>query len=132
METIMRNSTERSILSAINAKFINNFLTQDTVSHSEIIHDDFLCIESNGSIVSREEYLKNWATDFYNSGYTSFRYTDEVIRIFGSMALVRAKTIYEKEVAGKTIEGYTIYTDTYIRENGKWQCVQVQITPVRL
>jgi ketosteroid isomerase-like protein len=126
-----KTNTDAAQLSALNAQFIKNFLTQDVKAHSEIIHNDFVCIESNGAIISREVYLKNWATDHDNSGYTSFTYTDELIRIFGNMALVRAKTVYTTNVDGKKAEGYTIYTDTYIKENGKWQCVQVQITPVK-
>jgi ketosteroid isomerase-like protein len=126
------SKTDKEILSELNASFIKNFLSQEVKAHDKIIHEDFVCIESNGAIVSRDVYLKNWATDFANSGYTSFTYTDEFIRIFGNMALVRARTIYTKLVDGKAREGYTIYTDTYLKENGKWQCVQVQITPVKI
>lgn len=122
--------SDQEQLSEINAKFIRNFLTQDVAAHQEIIHSDFICIESNGSIVGRELYLVNWATDFDNSGYTSFGYCDEVIRVFGNTALVRARTEFTKEIGGKEQKGFTIYTDTYIKEDGKWQCVQVQITPV--
>ena len=128
----MINNTEDSLLlQALNARFIKNFLTQDAAGHSEIIHPDFVCIESNGSVADRTTYLTNWATDFDNSGYTSFTYTDEHIRIFGDVALVRAKTIYTKQEQGKTITGYTIYTDTYKKEANKWLCIQVQITPVK-
>lgn len=118
-------------LSAINAKFINNFLTRDVASHDAIIHRDFVCIQGDGSIISRETYLKNWATDLDNSGYLTFTYADEHIRIFADIALVRSKTIFTKTVNGKTITGYTIYTDTYKKENGSWKCIQVQITPVK-
>ncbi len=123
--------TDLSQLKAINAQFIKNFVTQDVAAHDKIIHKDFVCIQGNGSMVDRAVYLKNWATDFDNSGYETFNYTDEAIRIFGNIALVRSKTIYTKTVAGKKTEGYTIYTDTYLKENGQWQCVQVQITAVR-
>lgn len=122
---------EKEVLRELNRQFIENFLKQDVAKHNEIIHPDFVCIESNGSIVSRDAYLKAWATDFNNSGYTSFRYEDEVMRIFGNTALVRAKTVYTKNVEGKTVTGYTIYTDTYVKEEGTWKCVQVQITPVK-
>lgn len=131
MENEKIKNTDKENLSALNALFIQNFLKQDVKSHSEIIHPDFVCIESNGAIVSRETYLKNWATDHDNSGYTSFTYTNEHIRIFGNTALVRAKTIYTKNVNGKPVTGYTIYTDTYLNENGRWKCIQVQITPVK-
>ena len=131
MENVISPVSDKEQLSALNAQFIQNFLSQDVAAHSRIIHRDFVCIESNGAIVSRETYLQNWATDFDNSGYTSFTYEDESIRIFGNTAFVRAKTVYTKDNNGQTETGYTIYTDTYIKENGKWQCVQVQITPVK-
>jgi ketosteroid isomerase-like protein len=131
MENTNTQTTDKETLSVLNAQFIQNFLKQDVKAHSGIIHPDFVCIESNGAIISRETYLQNWATDHDNSGYTSFSYTDEHIRIFGNTALVRAKTIYTKNVDGKTVTGYTIYTDTYLKENGKWKCIQVQITPVK-
>ncbi len=122
---------ESAQLSNLNAQFIKNFLHQDTVAHNEIIHKDFVCIENTGSIVQRDEYMKHWATDFNNSGYASFGYKEEFIRIFGNMALVRAKTVYTKMVNGKETKGNSIYTDTYVKENGKWQCVQAQITPLK-
>jgi hypothetical protein len=75
--------------------------------------------------------MNNWATDFVNSGYTSFSYGEERIRIFDNVALVRSKATYTKTVNGKTITGYSVYTDTYVKENGRWWCVQAQITPVR-
>lgn len=80
MITDVSTQADSAILSAINKKFIDNFLKQDVQSHNKIIHKDFVCIESNGNIVPRDLYLKNWATDFDNSGYTSFSYQDEVIR----------------------------------------------------
>jgi ketosteroid isomerase-like protein len=123
--------TDEALLSELNAQFIRNFLRQDTVSHNKIIHKDFICVEGSGEIVNREDYMRNWATDFESSGYITFSYKDEVIRIFGNMALVMSKTVYTKLIDGKTIEGNSIYTDTYIKENGKWTCVQAHITPVK-
>lgn|GEM_PF-169288 len=124
-------ATDSVALSALNKQFIENFVRQDANRHQEIIHRDFVCIESDGHMTGREEYLKGWATAYKRSGYTSFGYTDEVIRIFGSVALVRSKTVYTKMVDGKEIKGNSVYTDTYVKEGGVWKCVQAQITPVR-
>jgi ketosteroid isomerase-like protein len=131
MEQVMTPISDKEQLSQLNAQFIQNFLKQDVEAHSRIIHPDFVCIESSGAIVSREDYLKAWATDFDNSGYETFTYQDESIRIFGDIAFVRAKTKYTKQNNAGTETGYTIYTDTYYKENGQWRCVQVQITPVK-
>ncbi len=123
--------TDQATLSKLNEKFIKNFVTQDTISHNQIVHKDFVCIESSGAIVGRKEYMKDWATGYKDSGYTSFSMTDEFIRIFGGMALIRSRTMYTKIKDGTTVSGGTIYTDTYVKENGQWQCVQAQITPLR-
>lgn len=123
--------TDKAILSELNAQFIKNFITQDTAAHNEIIYKDFICIESSGAIVQRNEYMKDWAHAYENSGYTSFSITDENIRIFGDMALVRSKTVYTKTVDGKEAGGNSVYTDTYIKENGRWWCVQAHITGMR-
>lgn len=123
--------TDSAVLSALNAQFIQNFITQNAKAHAEIIHPDFVCIESNGSLVSREVYLTNWATDYENSGCTAFSYADEHIRIFGNIALVRSKTTASILRNGQSITAQTIYTDTYLKENGSWKCIQVQITPIR-
>jgi hypothetical protein len=131
MEKATLQKTDAEKLSELNKQFIRNFINHDVKSHNEIIHRNFVCIEGDGSIVDRETYMMNWATDFTNSGYTSFSYGDEQIRLFGNVALVRSKTTYTKIVHGKNITGHSVYTDTYIKENGRWWCVQAQITPVK-
>jgi len=132
MDTKTSDKPDSVVLHEINAQFIKNFLTQDADTHSKIIHENFICIGSNGHIILRDEYLKNWATDYDNSGYKFFTYKDELIRIFGKVALVRSTTVFQKEVDKKMITGYTIYTDTYLKENGTWKCIHVQITPVKM
>ena len=121
---------DRAALRKLNAQFIKNFIAHDTVAHNEIIHKDFVCIENNGQIASRKEYMKNWATDYPSGGFTSFTYEDEFIRFFGDVALIRSKTVYTRIKNGKTISGNSVYTDSYVKENGRWWCVQAQITPV--
>lgn len=123
--------TDEEVLSELNAQFIKNFINQDTVSHNDIIHKDFVCIYSSGAVIDRDTYMKDWSHGYETSKYTSFSYTDESIRVFGNMALVRSKTVYTKLIDGETVHGNTVYTDTYIRENGRWWCVQAQLTPVR-
>jgi hypothetical protein len=123
--------SELAELRRLNARFIRNFVTDDTASHGRIIHRDFVCIQGSGVIMKRDEYLNDWATGYKTSGYETFDYSEEFIRIFGTMALVRSKTTYTKKLDGKLIKGHTIYTDTYVKENGSWLCVQAQITPIR-
>jgi ketosteroid isomerase-like protein len=123
--------TDLGQLSALNAQFIRNFVTSDTVAHGALIHADFICIQGSGAIMNRTDYLNEWAHGFEKSGYEAFDYGDEEIRIFGNTALVRSKTSAVKTVDGKKTNSYTVYTDTYVKEKGRWRCVQAQITPLR-
>lgn len=125
------NNEDMLALSVINAQFIKNFINSDTVAHNEIIHKDFVLISGSGAVVGRKEYMKDWATGYKDSGYATFIHTDEFIRIFGNTALVRSRTPYTKLVDGNIIKGASVYTDTYVKENGRWRCVQAQITPVK-
>jgi ketosteroid isomerase-like protein len=118
-------------LKRLNAQFIRNYVAQDVASHDQIIHEDFVCIQNSGTIMGREEYLEDWGHDYSRSGFTGFEYSDEHIRIFGDMALIRSKTTWTRMVNGKVLRGSSIYTDTYRKENGRWRCVQAQITPIK-
>lgn len=131
IETATNEESDRVRLSDLNAKFIENFINEDASSHAQIIHKNFICIESDGSIVDRETYLKNWTSDYARSGYKSFSYGDENIRVFGNTALVRSATTYTKMVDGRIITGHSVYTDTYVKESGQWWCVQAHITSVK-
>jgi hypothetical protein len=115
-------------LRALNALFINNFVTNDTVSHSKIIHPAFVCISSDGRYINRKEYLQYWLHGF--DGYTYWDYRNENIKIFGQMALVHSQNKYTVVKNGTTVTGFSMYTDIYIKENGEWKCVQAQITRV--
>jgi len=116
-------------LSALNAQFIQNFLHNDTVAHNKIIYKDFVCIAGNGVVVNRNDYMKEWAHGYDPSVYRSFTMQNQMIRIFGNTALVRAETPYTFMKDGKAISGVTIYTDTYIKLEGRWWCIQAQLTP---
>jgi hypothetical protein len=102
-ETIMQSSEDEKTLSQLNARFIQNFINMDTASHNKIIHPDFICITGKGSIVNRKDYMEGWVNGYVSAGYIAFKYTDEVIRIFGNMALVIAKTPYTKQINGETV-----------------------------
>lgn len=121
---------DKATLSKLNATFIHNFVTNDTASHNKIIHKDFVYISSSGNVVARNDYMNNWAHGYDAKVYKYWDYRDEAIRIFGNTALVRAMDKYTVVKDGKDITGMTIYTDTYIKENGIWKCIQAQITNV--
>jgi ketosteroid isomerase-like protein len=55
---------------------------------------------------------------------------DERIDVFGDVALVRATNKHIVRRNGQDVVGMTVYTDTYLREGGRWLCIQAQLTTV--
>lgn len=117
-------------LRALNARFIHNYVTNDVVSHDQITHPRFLHMSSAGAIVDRATYLKQWASGFDPNVVVYWDMRGERIDVFGDFALVRAVNRHVLIKDGKEVTGMSAYTDTYVREDGRWLCVQAQITAV--
>jgi ketosteroid isomerase-like protein len=119
-----------SQLKALNARFMQNFVTNDVPSHDQITHRDFVCITTKGAFERKEAYLKRWASGFDPNVNVYWDYRDESISVYGDVALVRAVTKYTVVRPDGPVTGMTAYTDTYVKEDGTWLCVQAQLTPV--
>lgn len=117
-------------LRSLNARFIRSFVTNDTTSHDQITHRDFVCITSTGAREHKAASLARWATGFDPNVITYWDTRDELISLFGSVALVRAVNKYVIVRNGAETLGMTMYTDTYLHQGGEWKCVQAQLTPV--
>jgi hypothetical protein len=117
-------------LRALNARFIDNFVTNDVASHDAILHSGFINIWPTGQRWDRATYLKYWATAFDPKVIVYWDVRDELITLIGDVALVRATNKFTRRRDGNEVTGMTTYTDTYLFENSAWKCIQAQITPV--
>ena len=117
-------------LRAINAQFIDNFVTNDVAAHDALLHPSFLYIRSDGARVDRATYLQGWATGFDPEVIVYWDVRDELITVVGDVALVRSTNKETIRQDGGEFTSMSAYTDTYVFEHGRWQCVQAQITPV--
>lgn len=115
-------------LSKLNKQFFQNFLNNDTVAHNKIVYKDFTCIVSNGAVINRDDYMKGWSHGYDPVFFKSFIQQNESIRVFGRTALVRAETKCSYMEDDKEVFKTTVYTDTYLKLNGRWWCVQAQLT----
>lgn len=117
-------------LRALNARFIENFVTNDVASHDAILHPDFINIWPTGQRWDRATYLKYWATAFDPKVIVYWDVRDGFITVIGNVALVRATNKHTRRRDGKETTGMTMYTDTYLFENGAWKCIRAQLTSV--
>jgi hypothetical protein len=124
------NAADFDALSALNKRFIHNFVTNDVASHDAILHPDFRAIYTAGNHIDRASYLKQWATGFDPNVITYWDMRDQRINVVGDVALVGATNRWIRVRDGVESVGMTCYTDTYVRTGASWFCILAQLTPV--
>jgi hypothetical protein len=121
---------DTTALSALNKRFIHNFVTNDVPSHDAILHPVFEQIDTTGGRLDRAAYLEEWATGFDPDVIIYWDMRDERITVVGDIALVHAATGWTRVRDGVETPGMTCYTDTYVRVGDTWKCVHAQLTSV--
>jgi ketosteroid isomerase-like protein len=110
----------------LNQEYVQASLAGDVEWFQAHLADDFVCIESDGSLLDKAAFLRMTAQ---GSDLAEYRLEDVAIRIYGDVALVRATGSW---TAKDGTPGMSRYVDIYVRANGDWRAVSAQITrPVR-
>jgi ketosteroid isomerase-like protein len=120
MPTIDRDDLEALI--ALNRDYIHSVQHGDVRRFDEILADDFLCSNPNGSLVDKPAFLAQTARPVTISGLV----IDDVrVRILGDVAIIHARTSYTT-AAGEQRQGR--YTDVWARRGGTWLAVSAHVT----
>jgi ketosteroid isomerase-like protein len=119
------NTTARSdldVLTALNRDYIHSVQHGDVRRFDEILADDFLCSNPDGSLVDKKQFLAQTARPVTISGLTA---EDVKVRILGDVAIIHARTSYTT-ADGEQRNGR--YTDVWARRDGKWLAVSAHVT----
>ena len=120
MDTAAR--TDHDILAKLNDDYIHSVQHGDVGRFREILAEDFLCSNPDGSLVDKAGFLEQTARPVTISGLS----IDDVrIRILGDVALIHARTHY-KTAGGEQRHGR--YTDGWARRGTQWLCVSAHVT----
>jgi ketosteroid isomerase-like protein len=116
------NKSDKSTLARLNQEYVDAFMNADVEWYRKHLADDFVVIESDGSVFNKTEFLTNTAKGPDVDDYT----LQEVdVRIYGDVALVRATGHW----TGKNgSNGMSRYIDVYARTAAGWKAVSAQIT----
>ena len=109
-------------LHRLNEEYVRASLTGDVAWFDAHLARDFVCIESDGSVLFRDGFLRMAARD---SGLREYKLDYVDVRIYGEVALVRASGSWTNQ---DSIRGISRYTDVYVYTAGAWNVVSAQIT----
>ena len=115
-------SSDEQTLARLNQEYVDAFMNADVDWYREHLAEEFVVIESDGSLLNKEQFLRN---PVKGPDVADYKLHEVDIRIYGNAALVRATGVWTRE-DGKM--GMSRYIDVYVRKNGGWQTVSAQIT----
>lgn len=114
--------TDLDALTALNRDYIHSVQHGDVRRFDEILAEDFLCSNPDGSLVDKKGFLEQTARPVTITGLAI---DDVEIRILGDVAIIHARTRY-KTADGAQRNGR--YTDVWARRDGQWLAVSAHVT----
>jgi ketosteroid isomerase-like protein len=124
----MSDGTDRdqARLRQLNEQYIEAVMNADVNWYQQHLADDFVCIDSEGTVLDKEAFLRHTSRGPYVSNY---RLEDVKVRIYGETALVSATGLFSRKDGAP---GMCRYTDVYVRTADDWKVVSAQITRAQI
>ena len=115
-------NSDIATLTDLNRDYIDSVQKGDVRRFEELLADDFLCSNPDGTLVDRAGFLKQTALPVRISNLAAH---DVNVRLLGDVAIIHARTSYTLP-DGQTRSGR--YTDIWARRNGRWLAVAAHVT----
>jgi ketosteroid isomerase-like protein len=122
MLTAAAAKSDLETLLALNADYIRSVQTSDVRRFDQILADDFVCTNPDGSFVDRADFLKQTARPV---AISNLAVHDVMVRVVGDCAVIHARTSY-RMADGRAGAGR--YTDVWSRRNGQWLAIAAHVT----
>jgi ketosteroid isomerase-like protein len=110
------------VLTALNRDYIQSVQRGDVTRFAEILAEDFLCSNPDGSLVDKNQFLAQTARPVTITGLEP---QDVTVRLLGDVAIIHARTRYTT-ADGEQRNGR--YTDVWARRGGRWLAVSAHVT----
>jgi len=110
------------VLTALNHDYIQSVQHGDVQRFAEILADDFLCSNPDGSLVDKKQFLAQTARPVTISGLSV---EDVRVRILGDVAIIHARTSY---ITANGEQRNGRYADVWARRDGGWLAESAHVT----
>jgi ketosteroid isomerase-like protein len=122
MATDTAVKTDLDTLRDLNSDYIRSVQTSDVRRFDEILADDFLCSNPDGTLIDRAAFLRQTARPVTIAHLEA---RDVNIRLMGDFAIIHARTTY---TAPDGQPGAGRYTDIWARRDGRWLAISAHVT----
>jgi ketosteroid isomerase-like protein len=127
--TLAQESTEsadKSLILALEGAWNQAELHHDANAAAAILADTFISIDHHGTLLNKARYLADLKdTSFHPEEISN---SETSVYLYGDVAIVTSAYRTKGTDGGKPFAHHGRFTDTWIKKNGKWQCVADQET----
>jgi ketosteroid isomerase-like protein len=117
MQTSANTQRDLDTLTALNRDYFVSVQKGDVKRFAEILADDFMCSNPDGSLLDKAEFLKLTAQPATMSGLAA---ENVRIRLLGDFAIIHGR-FNSRSADGEQRRGR--YTDNWARRDGAWVAV---------
>ena len=114
--------TDERTLRDLNNEYIRAFMTGDVPWYQQHLSEDFVCIEYDGSVLKKPEFL---AQAGLGPDVAEYKLDKVDVRIYGDVSLVQATGLFRRKDGSL---GTSRYIDVYVRKPDGWKAVSAQVT----
>jgi hypothetical protein len=115
------HATDRAYIRQAESDWAESVVPNDVSVLERILADDFVGVDIDGSHYSKADAIKDFRT--HPSEFASNHLNEVEIRFYGDAAVAQGNEGWKKK-NGAT--GRFVWTDTWIKRNGKWQIVAAE------
>ena len=120
-EVPVRTQTDAELLADLSDTYIRSVRDSDVGRFRELLAEDFLCSNPDGTLVDKPQFLVQTAASKLQQLTTE----DVRIRVMGHVAVIHART---NSLALDGQRGRGRYTDVWEKRDGRWQAVAAHVT----
>jgi hypothetical protein len=118
------STADREQILQLERDWVKCWVTLDAAANDRIVADDFLGTEPDGKRVTKADLMAELKSGDAPLASNHLNEDDVTIRFYGDTAVVNGSESWKLKQDGKS--GRYIWTDIFVKRNGRWQVVASQ------
>jgi ketosteroid isomerase-like protein len=120
-----KNSVEQTLIE-MEQEWSQADIRKDAAALNRILAEDWIGIDFEGTVLTKAQALRGISSGSAALESTVLR--DMKVRVYGNTAIVTGTDTEKGEYHGRDSSGKYLWTDVFVRRNGRWQAVSSQST----
>ena len=99
-------------------------IKKDVAAFDRIVADDWISVDFEGNVVNKAAAIADLKSGASSSA--SVDLGEMKVRVYGDTAIVIGSDTEKSTYKGKDSSGHYVWTDVFVKRNGRWQAVSSQ------